>query len=1260
MAIAHDASTDLGSGTGDLSATHTRGSAVGGTGAVVRVVQNTNATDQVDGVTYGGVPMVEVLGSPFLHPTGSEDGAIYIYFLADPPAGAQTVLVDTNSTGSSRTARVDTVVSDVAGSKIAIEDIAWLDQSTGANPALVMNTGTSVGTLTYAALHSGQDAVGSIAAGSGMTEQAEFDFGSQTASFIRSTSVDAGGGFTAGWTVTTEEAGAAAVALREVVPSGLSLRDELMADSPNVALMLDETSGTAAVDEVGGASGVYSGGVTFGQAIGIPNDASTGVAFDGVDDKVQIAHRSEFNVGDTLSIHVRFKVDALGVFHCLYDKGANGPIVRTDSADNKVLFRRNSVGDIVKSTVPVILGRWHDLWVGKNGAGGHFMELDGVDVLGTVTNQTLTNTAIAAGLAAADAGTTNFLDGIEHAFALYPNVVARDRRQAITHAGMFGPSAADQDVDLEQAQETDSAGSLTPGPGAVGVGLEQAQEVDTAGESTPDAEAPSGELEQAAETDSAGEATPAPGPIDGTLQQAGESDAAGELSPDATIDVPFEQATESDAAAAFSPTPGATDIDLEQGAESDSGGTLTPAPAATGATLGQAGETDTAGTLTAVQPPSVETDAASLVNPRNAKLHGVVNPNGPATLVAFLYGPTTSYGTVVFAAQNPLAAGEDPVDISAVISGLTPGATYHFVAVARHAPLGPIIYGEDQTFTTPESVPAAAVTGEPVDDRLYVIAEHANGNISRWAEDDPDADGIPQDLEIHDTSPGGFADASFTLLRDPRRDWPDLALVDKLTVHGRTKPLGRSAFEGQQEHFPSALGDDVSIGVNAIGRRVKLVAKPYRELIVDQDMSRWGDPPLWRKKQIADDGQDQQKIQVGLVAGGLVFDVPGELLHNGWRGQAWQEMPAGVKVGKFGYRGARTGAFTAFNVPALRATDSDTAPPAIETYNLTLDDTLRTLALTTARRRVYLQVFASGDTTPTVGTQERYNALALYGDHGLTLRDIAGALPGVYGHDALAHIVGAAGLNYTTGPSGSIRDNTSFVIDQLAWLDSGFKRLQAVEEINAWFQWRWEVWEDDTFWWQPWDSTAPWIARIQGGAHWTPAGRQATSLVNGVVVAYETPDGHSRTVGPPGSGCDFESALLVDTSPTNELNRHGEERWEELTVGHPLLDHAAVQIGYVWMNDQKLPQRSGDLTIRPLGEGHVPQLEHPTIGPVPVWACRSGDMIDLVDFPDPQPWKIVDKSYSHASKTLRLKLDTVTNSLTGLFARLDVRARNRR
>ncbi len=1232
MAIAHDAESNVAAGTGDLSWTHTP---VGVPAAVlVLAVQNTNAVDQDAGCVYGGVAMQEVLGSPFLHPTGSEDGAISAYFLADPPPGAQTVLLDTTSTGSSRRAVCFSVTS---AAKVAIEDIAWLDQSSGANPSLAMNTGVGVGTLTYAALHSGQDAVSSIAAGSGMTEVLEHDFGSQTASWIRSTSVDAGSGFTAGWTVTTEEAGAVAVALREVVPSGLSIRDELMADTPNVGLMLGEASGTAAIDEVGGASGTYSGGFTLGQSTGIPNDPATGAAFNGTDGKIQVAHRVAFNVGDTLSIHARFKLDSLGS-QCLYDKGANGPIVRVFT-DDTILFRRNNVADIVKSTVKVVVGRWYDLWITKTGA-TVTMELDGVDVLGTVTNQTLTNTAIVAGIGASDAGTADFLDGIEHAFALYPNVVARDRRQAAVHAALFGPSGADpQDIDLEQATETDTAGTMTPTPGAVDVGQASGTETDTGGTLAP-----------------------APGPTGDTLDQAQEVDGAGEFTPELEgLSGTLEQGSETDAAAAFSPTPGATDIDLEQGTETDTGGSLTPAPGATGATLGQAGETDTAGTLTPVLPPSVETDAASLVNPRNAKLHGVVNPNGPATLVAFLYGPTTSYGTVVFAAQNPLAAGEDPVDISAVISGLTPGATYHFVAVARHAsPLGPIIYGEDQTFTTPAFLPAAGVTGEPVDDRLYVIAEHANGNISRWAEDDPDAAGIPQDLEIHDTSPGGFADASFTLLRDPRRDWPDLALVDKITVHGRTKPLGRSAFEGQQEHFPSALGDDMSIGVNAIGRRVKLTAKPYRELIVDQDMSRWGDPPLWRKKEIADLGFDQQKIQVGIVAGGLVFDVPSELLHNGWRGQAWQEMPAGVKVGKFGYRGSRTGAFTAINVPALRATDSDTPPPVLDTYNLTLDDTLRTAAFTTARRRVYLQVFASGDTTPTAGTQERYNALALYGDHGLTLRDIAGALPGVYGHDALAHIVGAAGLNYTTGTTGTIRDNTSFVIDQLAWLDAGAKRLTAVEEINAWFQWRWEIWEDDTFWWQPWDSTAPWIARIQGGAHWTPAGRQATSLFNGVVVAYETPDGQSRTVGPPGSGCDFESALLADTSPTNELNRHGEDRWEELTVGHPLLDHAAVQIGYVWMDDQKLPQRSGDLTVRPLEDGHIPQLEHPTIGPVPVWACRSGDMIDLVDFPDSQPWKIVDKTYSHTSKTLRLKLDTVTNSLTGLFARLDVRARNRR
>jgi len=601
------------------------------------------------------------------------------------------------------------------------------------------------------------------------------------------------------------------------------------------------------------------------------------------------------------------------------------------------------------------------------------------------------------------------------------------------------------------------------------------------------------------------------------------------------------------------------------------------------------------------------------------------------------------------------APAYDKVGIYRSIESTDPAVVYHDGYKVRRSFAGVI-----------PPIPAARVMSEPVDDRIYVEAESASGRRTRWADDDPDASGIPVGIEVHDTSPGGFADSNWGFVRDPRRDWPDLDLIDKVKVYGRTAPLGRSLFEGQQEQFPSEIGESFSIGNQAIGRQRLLAAKPYRELIADRDPAGWGAMSLPRRGVVNANGWViDSDYQASTEGGGIRFDGSAEKAIPALSvAEMHYALPAGVRAAKVGYKGTEANT-SSVQEPLLFGSDTD-AFSAVTTDPLTLDDTVRTVELATARRYLSLLAISLAGHTPLsagVAFRRTYEKVGIYGDHGLALRDVAGDLPGVYGHDAIAHVVAPSGLKYTTGPNGTIRDNPSFVIPQLAWLGSGHKRWGAIEEINAWFLWRPEVWENDTFWWQPWDADAlTWKARIQGGAHWSPAGRQASTLFNGVVVSYTDHAGIERTAGPIGSGCDDESELLQNTDPSNPLNSHGEQRWEELNVGYPLTPGptgSAIQLGYVWMVDHSRPQRSGTLTVRPLGEGHIPQLEHPTIGAVPIWAARSGDYIDLVDFPDPEPFKVLDRKYTHESKTAVFVLDTASTALSAILARLEVKTASR-
>ena len=81
--------------------------------------------------------------------------------------------------------------------------------------------------------------------------------------------------------------------------------------------------------------------------------------------------------------------------------------------------------------------------------------------------------------------------------------------------------------------------------------------------------------------------------------------------------------------------------------------------------------------------PLVTTLQATSINATSATLNGKVNPNGLAATYYFKWGATASYGNVT----PTLSAGSGSADVpvSAAITGLTAGTTYHFCLVATNS-----------------------------------------------------------------------------------------------------------------------------------------------------------------------------------------------------------------------------------------------------------------------------------------------------------------------------------------------------------------------------------------------------------------------------------------------------------------------------------------------------------------------------------------------------------------------------------------------
>ncbi len=101
-------------------------------------------------------------------------------------------------------------------------------------------------------------------------------------------------------------------------------------------------------------------------------------------------------------------------------------------------------------------------------------------------------------------------------------------------------------------------------------------------------------------------------------------------------------------------------------------------------------------TVQAASAPAVVTSTASVVTPSSATVNGTVDPNNQTATSWFEYGMTTSYGAT--GAVSGTLTGTTAQVVSATLTGLNPGLTYHYRVSATNI-LG-AASGMDQTFAT--------------------------------------------------------------------------------------------------------------------------------------------------------------------------------------------------------------------------------------------------------------------------------------------------------------------------------------------------------------------------------------------------------------------------------------------------------------------------------------------------------------------------------------------------------------------------------
>ena len=131
--------------------------------------------------------------------------------------------------------------------------------------------------------------------------------------------------------------------------------------------------------------------------------------------------------------------------------------------------------------------------------------------------------------------------------------------------------------------------------------------------------------------------------------------------------------------------------------------------------------------------------------------------------------------------------------------------------------------------------------------------------------------------------------------------------------------------------------------------------------------------------------------------------------------------------------------------------------------------------------------------------------------------------------------------------------------------------------------------------------------------------------------------------------CEFTSASLLDTDPTNPVNAHGiPNKYGELNITEITNLSGAIQLGAVWLQRRLGVQRRGTIVIRG-------KVKHPSGVYYPAWRVRSGDYAIVEDDPRADaPRKIVSSNYTHTSRSIQCDLEHDAFRLDALMERYGV------
>jgi hypothetical protein len=178
--------------------------------------------------------------------------------------------------------------------------------------------------------------------------------------------------------------------------AGNSRYQGLISSTPGLAgyWRLGELAGTSACEVTGRSDGAYRGGSALGASGALSGDSDTAARFDGSTGYVSVAHKPSLSLGDSFTVEAWVKRASLG-------GGSNQVIASKQGRSwalmfdprNRLVLRRPKVAAVATSNTAVLdTTRWHHVVATKAGGSVH-LYIDGAEVTGRVSNQTMVDNA---------------------------------------------------------------------------------------------------------------------------------------------------------------------------------------------------------------------------------------------------------------------------------------------------------------------------------------------------------------------------------------------------------------------------------------------------------------------------------------------------------------------------------------------------------------------------------------------------------------------------------------------------------------------------------------------------------------------------------------------------------------------------------------------------------------------------------------------------------------------------------------------------